>query len=170
MLRAESLHPKSVALGEVELEEQTLSPGQLNAIGQMLKETGFELLLDKNSQTLEAIKTAIIELIHHDNDETSIKHSEYLAQRLGKDYYQLSRLFSESEGTTIEQFIILQKIERVKELLSYGEQTLSDIAFHLGYSSVAALSSQFKKVVGITPTAFRDASEQDRRTLDGVGK
>jgi AraC family transcriptional regulator len=169
-LEGAGLHPRQVALGEVDLAEDSLTVPQLNDVDGLLKAVGFELLEDKERKIVEAIKTAIIELIHRDNDESPVKHSEYLAQRLGRDYYQLSRLFSESEATTIEQYIILQKIEKVKELLTYGEQTLSDIAFQLGYSSVAALSSQFKKVVGMTPSIFKEQGNAKRKALDKVAK
>ena len=164
------LHPVSVELGEVELKEEELSPSQLTNIRHRFGEIGFELLENKERQIVEQIKTAVIELIHRDNDDSPIKHSEYLAQRIGKDYPSLSKLFSEAEVTTIEQYIILQKIEKVKELLAYGELTLSEIAWQMGYSSVAALSTQFKKVVGITPTSYKANAGQGRKTLDKVSQ
>jgi AraC-like DNA-binding protein len=111
----------------------------------------------------------VIALIHLQHDDTRIKHSKYLAQALGLDYPYLSKIFSDEEGSTIEQYIILQKIEKVKELLGYGDLTLSEIAWQMGYSNVAALSAQFKKVVGITPSAYKDGSG-NRMTLDSVGK
>lgn len=168
-LKRLKLHPKSVELGVIELVEDELTEAQATAAKSRLEDLGFELLEDRKSQTIEAIKTAVIELIHRDNDETKLKHSEYIAQKLHYDYPYLSKLFSDAEGTTIEQYTILQKIERVKELLAYGELTLSEIAYQLGYSSVAALSGQFKKVMGITPSAWK-AGEADRKSLDEVGK
>ncbi|MEO6834169.1 MAG: AraC family transcriptional regulator [Chitinophagaceae bacterium] len=163
------LHPISVELGVIELSESSLTEAQATAATSRLQSLGFELLEDRKSQTIEAIKTAVIELIHQQNDDTRIKHSEYLALTLGLDYPYLSRIFSEEQDTTIEQYIILQKIEKVKELLSYGELTLSEIAWQMGYSSVAALSTQFKKMVGVTPSGYKDGA-QDRTTLDKVGK
>ena len=168
-LAALGLHATAVELGEVTLTENALTPAQLKAVDKRLQGIGFELLRDRQSQTVERIKTAIIELIHRDNDDSPVKHSEYISQQVGKDYPYLSKLFSDSEGTTIEQYAILQKIEKVKELLAYGEQTLSEIAYQLGYSSVAALSAQFKKVMGVTPTTWK-AGDVDRTTLDKVGK
>ena len=163
-------HPVSVALGIVDLKEDKLSRQQLKEISQRFLQIGFELLEDKDHRFVEQIKTTVIELIHRDNDDTPVKHSEYIAQHIGRDYPYLSKLFSETEGTTIEQYIILQKIEKVKELLAYGEQTLSEISWQMGYSSVAALSGQFKKVVGITPSQFRAAGSKSRVELDRIGK
>jgi AraC-like DNA-binding protein len=164
------LHPDAVSLGTADLSEDVLSPETEATLDSRLKEIGFELLKGRKRQLVEAIKTTVIDLVHRQNDETVLKHSEYIAQQTGVDYPYLSKLFSDEEGITIEQYIIQQKIERVKELLAYGEQTLSDIAFDLGYSSVAALSSQFKKVTGMTPTAYREADDKARKTLDKVGK
>lgn len=168
-LKGLNLHPTSVELGVIELAEDELTEAQATAAKSRLQDLGFELLEDRKSQTVEAIKTAVIELIHRDNDEPKLKHSEYLAQKLHYDYPYLSKLFSDAEGVTIEQYSIQQKIERVKELLAYGELTLSEISYQLGYSSVAALSAQFKKVTGVTPSAYKDGA-MDRKTLDKVGK
>ena len=168
-LEALQLHPLSVELGVIEIGEEQLTEAQAAGAKKRLEAIGFEMLEDRKSQTIEAIKTAVIELIHRDNDETKLKHSEYIAQKLHYDYPYLSKLFSDAEGITIEQYSIQQKIERVKELLAYGELTLSEIAYQLGYSSVAALSGQFKKVVGVTPSAWK-AGDADRKTLDKVGK
>jgi len=164
------LHPIRVDLGEVDVEESDLSRQQLSDIGTTLGNLGFELIEDRKARVAEQVKTVVIELIHQDNDDIRIKHSEYLAQQIGLDYPYLSKLFSDEEGITIEQYIIQQKIEKVKELLTYGEQTLSDIAYTLGYSSVAALSTQFKKVVGMTPSVWKTADEKGRKELDKVGK
>jgi AraC family transcriptional regulator len=164
------LHPDSVSLGVAELQEAELSQQQLKAINDRFLQIGFELLDDKKRKILEQVKTTIIELIHSHNDDTPIKHSEYIAQRVGRDYPFLSKLFSEAERVTIEQYLILQRIEKVKELLAYGELNLSEISWQLGYSSVAALSSQFKKVTGITPSAYKDLEQKDRKTLDQVGR
>jgi AraC-like DNA-binding protein len=159
-----------IDLGEVELFEDELSSEQLDLVRAHLEQIGFELIGDRKSRIVEQIKIAIIELVHYQNDEDKIKHSEYLAQQLNLDYPLLSKTFSEEEGITIEQYIIQQKIEKVKELLTYDELTLSEIAWKLNYSSVAALSSQFKKVMGFTPTAYKNKKQKERKTLDKVSK
>jgi AraC-like DNA-binding protein len=143
------LHTKSVELGEVQLVEQELSASQAQSLRDNLETLGFELIDDRKSRTIEKIKTVIIDLVHHSAGDTRLKHSEYIAKELNYEYTYLSKLFSEVEGVTIEQYIINQKIEKVKELIVYDEQSLSEISFRLGYSSVAHLSAQFKKVSGI---------------------
>lgn len=169
-LEKTGLHVTRVILGEIELKESELSPDQLSNAKTRLGNVGFELIDDRKTQIIEQIKIAIIELIHYQDDEIKIKHSEYLAQHLNYDYSFLSKTFSDEEGITIEQYIIHQKIEKVKELLAYGQLTLSEIAWQMGYSSVAALSSQFKKVVGVTTSEFKKGSDKSRNTLDKVGK
>jgi AraC-like DNA-binding protein len=164
------LHPLKVELGQADIAEESIGPVQRSALDKDLHKLGFALIEDSRSKITEQVKAAVIELIHRQNDDSPIKHSEYLAQQTGRDYAYLSKVFSEEESITIEQYIILQKIEKVKELLSYGQQTLSEIAWQLGYSSVAALSAQFKKVVGMTPTAWKAAEERGRKELDRVGK
>ena len=168
-LKALDLHPVSIELGVIEMAETELNDAQMDAARLSLLAVGFDLLEDRRSQLVEAIKTTIIDLVHHQNDEFKLKLSEYITQKLPYEYHYLSSLFSELEGITIEQYTIQQRIERVKELLAYGELTLSEIAFQLGYSSVAALSSQFKKTVGLTPSAWKK-TDSNRRTLDQVGK
>jgi AraC-like DNA-binding protein len=164
------LHPGSVQLGLADLAEESLNPEQEASVSSRLEQIGFELLKDRKQQVIEAIKTTVIDLVHRLNDETNLKHSEYIAQQLHYDYPYLSKLFSDEEGITIEQYIIQQKIERVKELLAYGELTLSEIAYRMGYSSVAALSAQFKKVLGITPSEWKAGDEKKRKPLDKIGK
>lgn len=160
---------RSISLGEVILARQ---PGtrELAKIKSVLEENGFELLEDKRAKTIERIKIAILKLVHSDKLELGFneKYSAYLAKELGQDYHSLSALFSSMESVTIEQFIILQKIERVKELLKYGELTLSEISYKLGYSSVAHLSNQFKKVTGMTPSEFKKMVGNTRVGLDKV--
>ncbi len=166
-LEALAVYPESVELGVVHIKEE-LTETQIASIDKRLSAVGFELLDTRKKKTVEKIKTAIIELVHYETDDHHVKHSEYLTGQLGKDYPSLSKLFSEKEGITIEQYVIQQKIERVKELLTYGELTLSEIAWQMGYSSVAALSAQFKKVMGVTPSAWKVVAG-DRKTLDNVG-
>ncbi len=168
MLEEVGLHPLEVQLGEVQLGE-TLEPGQVAHLEEKLEALGFELLDDKKQKTIERIKTAVIELIHTQNDQMSrVNHSDYLAEQLARDYSYLSSLFSEVEGITIEKYIIHQKIERVKELLMYDELSLSQIADLLHYSSVQHLSNQFKKVTGLTPSHFKQLKEKKRKSLDEV--
>lgn len=158
--------PAEVVLGEVETNEP-VSPEKLPVLRQKLTSFGFELIDDSKSQLIEKIKTLVIELIHYrKEDDLKVNYSDYIAEKLGKDYHYLSNLFSDVTGTTIEKYIISQKIERVKELLVYDELTLSQIAWKLGYSSVSALSAQFKKITGLTPKHFRQVKDKKRIPLD----
>ncbi len=153
-------------LGEVELKNDA-SPEQVGMIEKKLHEFGFELISDRSSQLIEQIKTLIIQLVQDPEQLEKQNLSDYLSKTLYKDYSALSKLFSEVEGITIEQFFILQKIERTKELLVYDEKSLTQIAFDLGYSSVAHLSNQFKKVTGMTPSQFKSL-RGERKPLDEV--
>jgi AraC-like DNA-binding protein len=157
--------PLHVQLGEVELKED-ISGEELKVFKNRLDELGFELIDDSKSKLIEKIKLIVIQLIHHGNGQLHQNYSEYLASKLNKEYNYLSHLFSEVEGTTIEKYIINQKIERVKELLVYNELTLSEIADSLGYSSVAHLSGQFRKVTGLTPSYFKQLKDKKRKPLD----
>ncbi len=157
----------SVDLGEVEVVSP-ITESQKQEIAGRLKSFSFELIDDKKSKTIEKIKTLIIELIYNQNNELSINLSEFLSQKLAVDYASLSNLFSEVEGTTIEKYFILQKIERVKELLMYDEMSLSEIAFLLNYSSVGYLSNQFKKVTGLTPSHFKQLKNKKRRQIEDL--
>ena len=155
-----------VTLGKV--SSARVIPAQTEQdIRQALEQEGFEVLDDQRVKKVKEIKTAIIELVHHGElDEMKEKLSAYLSSRLLKDYHYLSNIFSAVENTTIEQYFILQKIEKVKEWLVYDELTLNEIAFRLGYSSVAHLSAQFKKVTGFTPSQFKKLKDHHRRPLD----
>ncbi len=159
--------PTEVALGEVETSEP-VSPEMLPVLREKLTSYGFELIDDSKSQLIEKIKTLIIELIHYRKEDLKVNYSDFIAANLDKDYHYLSNLFSEVTGTTIEKYIISQKIERVKELLVYDESTLSQISDDLGYSSVAHLSAQFKKVTGLTPGHFKQIGNNKRKPLDQV--
>jgi AraC-like DNA-binding protein len=168
-LEAAGLAYKRVQLGQVELAE-TPSSDQLESLREGLREWGFELLDDKRSQVVEKIKTAIVSLIHgQDADEFNLKLSAHLQDKLGLDYHYLSTLFSSVEGVTIERYAILQRIEKVKELLMYDEKSLSEIAYQLGYSSVQHLSQQFKKITGLTVSEFKKLKENKRKPLDSIG-
>lgn len=160
--------PLSVKLGEVTLDEE-LTTNQKLQVNNALESLGFELIDDKRSRLIEQIKTTIVELIHHSNDNSlKTNLSDYLNNKLHHDYNYMSNIFSEVEGTTIEKYFIAQKIERVKELLVYDELTLSEIADKLNYSSVAHLSSQFKKTTGLTPSYFKKIGAEKRKPLDMV--
>jgi AraC-like DNA-binding protein len=161
------INPLRVQLGEVETREN-LSPELLKIFKDRLEDLGFELIDDSKSRIIEKIKLLVIRLIHHSEGQLQENYSDYIASQLNKEYNYLSHLFSEVEGTTIEKYIINQKIERVKELLVYNELTLSEIADNLGYSSVAHLSGQFKKVTGLTPSHFKQIKENRRKPLDKV--
>lgn len=160
------LYPTSVTLGEVELKEETLSDTQYRDVKGNLEKLGFELLEDRKKATVTQIKAAIVELVHYTKEPLKVNLSDYLADKLNADYGYLSSVFSAEEKNTIEHYYIQQKIEKAKELLSYGELTLSEIAFQLNYSSVAHLSAQFKKETGITPSQFK--RDLTRKTLDEV--
>ena len=160
------LQPQQVLLGEVELAE---APGreQLSQLNNRLQELGFELLDDKKQQQIEAVKNLIIGKVQQGDIEEHFSISQFLSPALHRDYASITRLFSEVEGITIEQFFILQKIEKVKEWLAYDEWTLSEISWKLGYSSVAHLSAQFKKITGLTPSEFKKMGGR-RKSIDSV--
>lgn len=159
---------KNIQLGEVELGDSP-SVNQLQALKEKLNTLGFELLDDKKSTLVEKIKNAIIQMIHGTAEtELTKKLSVMLKEKLQMDYNYLSTLFSSIEGITIEKYVILQRIEKAKELLIYDELTLSEIADKLGYSSVQHLSQQFKKITGLTPTHFKELKENRRKPLDKV--
>lgn len=158
-----------VELGEVSLN-QPLTDEQFAALKKELDTLGFELLDDRKASLVNQIKTAIIRYIHcEDTEEVNRKLSVLLSEKLGVDYNYLSSLFSSVEGLTIEKYVILQRIERAKELLAYNELSLNEIAFRLHYSSVQHLSQQFKKVTGITPSQYKQSKESGRKPLDQVG-
>lgn len=160
--------PDSVELGVVKLKNE-LSAGQEERIKILLVAEGFEWLDDQKSKLIEDIKRNIIELVHYGNlDEMNKNLSNHLSEKLHKDYHYLSSLFSSVENTTIEQYFILQKIEKIKELLAYDELSISQIADQLGYSSVAHLSSQFKKVTGLTPSHFKQSGQKKRKPIDKI--
>ena len=163
------LHSLAIELGEVVIEEKELTEEQKGKLAQVLQALGFELIDDKRSKQIEQIKTLIIDTIHYKDDQPKQNFSDLIAKHLHHDYSYLSNLFSEVEGITIEQYIINQRIEKVKKLLMYGELSLSQIAFNLGYSSTAHLSNQFKKLTGLTPSQFKEIGRQSRQSLDDVG-
>jgi AraC-like DNA-binding protein len=167
------LDVRRMALGEVEIGNP-LNDSMVEKIKNMLHHNGFELIEDKNAKLIESIKTAIIQLVHHNHDAEplKVKYSEYISKKVGKEYHSLSVLFSSVENITIEQYIIKQKIERVKELIKYDDRTFSEIAYMMNYSSVQHLSNQFKSVTGFTPGEFKKLSpahrHHHRQPLDKV--
>lgn len=159
--------PVRISLGNVE----TAKPIPAEDLGKLRKSLvnyGFELIDDTKSRIIEKIKNSVVQSIHHNHEDLKVNYSEYIESHLNRDYTYLSSLFSEVEGTTIEKYIIHQKIERVKELLVYDELTLSEIAHQMGYSNVAYLSGQFKKVTGLTASHFKQVKENKRKPLDEV--
>lgn len=157
----------AVELGDIDLREN-ISEEQRNQLAVALKKLGLELMDDKKSIIVEKIKNVIIETIHYSDEALKINFSKHLSEKLQFDYTYLANLFSETTGTTIENFTINHKIERVKELLIYNELSLTEISYMLNYSSVAHLSNQFKKVTGLTPTFFKLIKRKRRSTLENV--
>lgn len=156
---------RTIELGEIELAAP-IDESVKKQVSDQLKSFGFELISDRKSKTIEQIKNLIRELVHDKNNEMDMNLSDYLKQKINTDYNTLSNLFSEVEGITIEKYFILQKIERVKELLMYDEMSLSEIAYTLNYSSVAYLSNQFKKITGLTPSHFKNLKKNMRQHID----
>jgi len=161
------LKPAEVKMGEVELNNLP-SENELLKINSRLQELGFEILDNQKQKMIERIKNLLIDKIQSGEIEEHFILSNFLSKKLNKEYSQLSRLFSEVEGMTIEQFFIQQKIEKVKEWIAYDELTLSEIAGRLGYSSVAHLSAQFKKVTGLTPSHVKKHGTNNRKSLDNI--
>lgn len=161
------LHPLFVELGEVEIAED-INKEQEGKLNERLLSLGFELIDDKRSRVVEKIKNLIVDLVHSKDNSLQTNLSDYIVAAIGQDYSYISNLFSQVESTTIEQYYILQKIERVKELLVYDEMSLSEIAFQLNYSSTSHLSKQFKKVTGLTVTYFKNLKEKKRNPLENL--
>lgn len=167
-LKKLGLHFIVVDLGEVDIME-TISLEQREQLKIALLKSGLELMDDKRAVMIEKIKNVIIQMVHHSEEIIKIKFSEFLSEKLNHDYTYLSNLFSEVQGTTIEQFIISHKIERIKELIIYDELNISEIAWKMNYSSVAHLSNQFKKVTGLTPSHFKQLKDKRRSPLEDIG-
>ncbi|VXD13683.1 AraC family transcriptional regulator [Marinoscillum sp. 108] len=164
------VEPISVDLGEVKLKKE-LSGDELKQLDDLLAKNGFERIDDRKVQLLEKIKTLVIDTIHHrDPYDTHIQWSAYLSDQLHYDYNYLSSLFSGMAGITLEQYIIRQKMEKVKEFLFYDELSVKEIAYKMGFSSVAHLSNQFKKIIGLSPTEFKKSIQQtqSRKPLDQI--
>lgn len=162
------LHFIVVGLGEVEIME-TISDKQREQLKISLSESGLELMDDKRAIMIEKIKNTIIEMVHHADEVIKVNFSNYLSEKLNHDYTYMSNLFSEIQGTTIEQFIISHKVERIKELIIYNELSITEIAWKMNYSSVAHLSNQFKKVTGLSPSHFKLLKDKRRNPIEEVG-
>jgi YesN/AraC family two-component response regulator len=168
LLEETNIPLRNIQLGEVELTGD-ITEAQLTELRQKLSGLGFELLDDKRSAIVTKIKSTIVQLIHgSDQVEMTRKLSIILAEKLNLDYHYLSALFSSIEGVTIEKYVILQRIERAKELMMYDELNLNEISYTLGYSSVQHLSQQFKKVTGLTPSHFKQLKDNKRQPLDKI--
>ena len=167
ILKDNEINVKYVRLGEVELEKE-ISDKQMKSLSGDLLKVGFEILEDSQSQLIEKVKTIVTQKVQQAEIESHFSVNRQLTKQIFKDYSSISKLFSEVEGITIERYFILQKIEKVKEYLVYKELSLSDIAYKLGYSSTQHLSSQFKKITGITPTQFRNNGDFNRKAIDKI--
>lgn len=162
------LKVNEISLGKIDVESVP-DLSQLNEISSSLGALGFELIDKEKDQLIESVKNQVIDLVHYsDLNDVDQSLTQVIAGRLNKDYAYLSRLFSEFEGITIEKYIIQQKIEKVKELMEYGELNLNEIAYQMGYSSSAHLSTQFKLVTGFTPSKYKSSALNDRKPLDKV--
>lgn len=167
-LKKLGLHFIVVELGEVEIMEK-LSLEQRELVKEALLRSGLELMDDKRAMLIEKIKNAIIQMVHYSDEIIKVNFSDYLSEKLNHDYTYLANLFSEVQGTTIEQFTISHKVERIKELIIYGELNITEIAWKMNYSSVAHLSHQFKKVTGLSPTHFKQLKDKRRSPLEEIG-
>ena len=157
---------RSIKLGEVEIVGENIDT---TLIDQILKDNGFELLDNEQDWLIEKVKSIIIQFVQEPNATAArLTFSHYLQEKLDTDYRSLSALFSSKEGVTVERYLILQRIEKVKELLTYNELTISQIAERMHYRSSAHLSAQFKKVTGMTPSQFKKQEGHQRKPLDKV--
>lgn len=166
-LKKIGLHYIIIDLGYVEILEDITSD-QFEILKQNLANSGLELLDDKRSILIEKVKSVIVEMVHYSEALPKVNYSTYISEKLHYDYTYLSNIFTEVKGITIQQFIILHKIERVKELLLYDELNLTEISYLLNYSSVAHLSNQFKKVTGLSPSYFKQLQQKRRLNLENV--
>lgn len=167
-LKELGLHFVVVDLGEVEIMED-LSLEQRRELNTSLLACGLELMEDKKAILIERVINVITEMIHHSGEALKMNYSDYISEKLDYDYTHLSNLFSEVKGITIQQFIIVHKIEKVKELLLYDELNLTEISYKLHYSSVAHLSNQFKKITGLTPSQFKQLKDKKRSPIEEIG-
>lgn len=166
-LKKLGLRYEAIDLGMVELQEG-ITPEQREQLRTNLLRSGLKLLDDKKSILIEKIKNVIIEMIHYSDELPKVNYSDYISEKLGHDYTYLANIFSEVKGITIQQFIIIHKIERVKELLLYDELNLTEISYRLHYSSVAHLSNQFKKITGLSPSFYKQLKQKRKNNLEDM--
>ncbi len=167
VLRKLGLHFIVVELGEVDIME-TITHEQEDQLRIALSETGLELIDDKKAILIEKIKNVIREMVHDSDGEMEINFSDFLSNKLHHNYTYMTNLFSEVQGTTIEHFLIAHKVERVKELIMYGEMNISEIAWKMNYSSVAHLSNQFKRTTGLSPSHFKQLKDKTRSPIEDI--
>ncbi len=167
-LRKMGLHFIVVDLGEVEIMED-LSPKELEELNNGLLSSGLELMDDKKAILIEKIINVITQMIHHSEEVPKINYSEYLSEQLKHDYTHLANIFSEVKGMSIQQYIIFNKIEKIKELMLYDELNLTEISYKMNYSSVAHLSNQFKKVTGMSPSQYKHFKDKKRIPIEEIG-
>ncbi len=168
ILKECKIQPHNTQLGEIEIPDD-VSTEQMKLLDQKLKQAGFELMEDKKAQMIEKTIGVIIDMIHNQEDGPKVNYSDYISEKLHFDYTYISNVFSHIKGITIQQFIIIHKIERIKELIIYNELSISEIAWKLNYSSAAHLSNQFKKITGLTPSSFKALKIRLRKPLEEVG-
>ena len=167
-LKGLGLHFIVVDLGEVDIME-TITLEQREELKAALLPSGLELMDDKRAVLIEKIKNVIVDMVHHSDELPKTNFSDFLSKKLNHDYTYLANLFSEVQGTTIEHFIIAHKIERIKELMIYGELNITEIAWKMNYSSVAHLSNQFKKATGLSPSHFKQLKDKRRSPIEDIG-
>ena len=168
ILKKLELHFVVVDLGEIDIMED-ISGERLENFRMALSDGGFELMDDSRAILIERIINVIIEMVHHTEEMIKINFSEFLSEKLNHDYNYMSKIFSEVKGITIQQFIIVHKIEKIKELLLYGELNLTEISYRLNYSSVSHLSNQFRKVTGLSPSDFKHLKGKKRSAIEELG-
>jgi AraC-like DNA-binding protein len=168
VLRKLELHFIVVDLGEIAIMEE-ISGERLENLKIALSDRGFELMDNTRAILIERIINVIIEMVHHTEEMIKINFSDYLSEKLNHDYNYMSKMFSEVKGITIQQFIIIHKVEKIKELLLYGELNLTEISYRLNYSSVSHLSNQFRKITGLSPSEFKHLTGKRRISIDEVG-
>ncbi len=166
-LKKLGLHYVNVDLGTIEILED-ITDFQRDALRKNLKRYGLELLDDRKKIIIEKIKSIVIEMIHYSDEMPKVNYSDYISEKLGYDYTYLANTFSEVKGITIQQFIIINKIERIKELLLYDELNLTEISYLLHYSSVSHLSNQFKKITGLTPSYYKKLKKKRLKNLEDI--
>ncbi len=161
------IEPVKVELGEIETRKE-LSNNEMQQLNNKIKKVGLELLENKQGMIIEKIRKVVVDYVYHTEEKIIKNFSDYLSEKLNYNYTYLANLFSEVEASTIEQYVIAMKIERIKELIMFEDMTLTEISYKLHYSSVAHLSSQFKKVTGLTPTHFKQLKNKRRIAIQNL--